>query len=469
MAKEKKEKKGFSVNPFVLIFCVVFVMGLLTFVITPGTLTDGVYTALPRNEFNFNNFFNIFRAVPYGLKDSANIMILILIMGGALGVYKQTGAIDNGIATMVHRFGKSFHSVVLVTFITVFSVLGGFMGWIEVLIPFVPLVVAVVLALGYDSLTAVAICIVGPMAGFMAGPTNLLTVSVCNQVAIDLGFVPADYDVLTGLNFRLVLWVVVTLVGILYIMTYANRVHKDPSKSLVAGMDVSDIRLDTSNVADAKLTGRQVIVLLTILAAIVMTIIGMRVGFNGVVWALDDVSAIFLCSALVSGLVGKMAPGELANAFVEGAKGSISGALVVGFARGVYWVMNAANINATVIHTLTELLRGTSPLVAAIGIILIVSLINGLIPSGSAKGALLAPILVPIGLELGLSVQTTVLAFQFGDGITNMFWFSYGTLLIFLGYGKVSIQKWWKFFVPLMIIFFLIGFVSVGISISMVG
>ena len=104
---------------------------------------------------------------------------------------------------------------------------------------------------------------------------------------------------------------------------------------------------------------------------------------------------------------------------------------------------------------------------AAIGIVLIVSLINGLIPSGSGKGALLAPILVPIGLELGLSVENTVLAYQFGDGITNMFWFSYGTLLIFLGYGKVSIQKWWKFFVPLIIIFFAIAFVSVGIAVSM--
>ena len=469
MSKDKKEKRSLSINPFVLVFCVVFVMGLLTFVITPGTLVDGVYTELPRNELNFNNFFNIFRAVPYGLKDSANIMILILIVGGALGIYKKTGAVDNGIASLVAHFGQRSNTLMLVAFIVVFSVLGGFLGWIEVLIPFVPLVVAVLLALGYDSMTAVAICVVGPMAGFMAGPTNLYTVAVCNQAAIDLGFVPADYDVLTGLNFRLVLWAVITLVSIVYIVAYANRVRKDPTKSLVAGLDVSDIRMETGDIAANKLTGRQVIVLITVVGAIIMTVIGMTRGFNGVVWAVDDVSGIFLCSALISGLVGKMKGHEIADAFIDGAKGSIGGALIVGFARGVYWVMNAANINATVIYNLTELLRGTSPLVAAIGIVLIVSLINGLIPSGSGKGALLAPILVPIGLELGLSVENTVLAYQFGDGITNMFWFSYGTLLIFLGYGKVSIQKWWKFFVPLMIIFFLIGFVSVGISISMVG
>lgn len=99
----KKEKKQVSINPFVLIFAVIFICGLLTFAITPGTLTDGVYTPLPKNQLNFNNLFNIFRAVPYGIKDSANIVILILTVGGALEVYKRTGAIDAGILTVVQK------------------------------------------------------------------------------------------------------------------------------------------------------------------------------------------------------------------------------------------------------------------------------------------------------------------------------------------------------------------------------
>ena len=169
----KKEKKPLVINPFVLIFCVVFICGLLTFVITPGTLVDGVYTKLPKNQLNFNNLFNIFRAIPYGIKDSANIVILILIVGGALDIYKKTGAIDTGISAMVHKFGQSSQTLLLVVLITVFSAIGGFLGWIEVLIPFIPLVIAVVLALGYDSITAVAVCIVGTMGGFVAGPLTL--------------------------------------------------------------------------------------------------------------------------------------------------------------------------------------------------------------------------------------------------------------------------------------------------------
>ena len=192
----------------------------------------------------------------------------------------------------------------------------------------------------------------------------------------------------------------------------------------------------------------------------------MKYGINGVKWAIDDIYAVFFLSGIIAGIIGKMSGSEIADAFITGAKGSISGAMIVGVARGVYWVLNAGNVNATIIYRATELLKGTSPLIAAMGIVIIVTFINGLIPSGSGKGALLTPILVPIGINLGLTPQATVLAYQFGDGITNMFWFSYGTLLIFLNYGKVPINRWYKFFLPLMAIFFIIAFIFLAIAVN---
>lgn len=461
----KKIKANKEINPFVLIFAVVFVCGLLTFFITPGTLIDGVYTALPRNKFNFNNFFNIFRAVPYGLKDSSNIVYLILIVGGALEIYKKTGAIDTGISSLVSRFGQSSQTLLLVTLITVFSAIGGFLGWIEVLIPFVPLVVAIILALGYDSVTAVAVVIIGAMGGFIAGPTNLYTVGICNGVLQKMGILPADGDVFVGLGYRVIIWVAITLVSIIYIVIYAKRTRKDPSKSLVHGIDMSDIQMDTSDAAAKKMTPAHILVLLSVFGAMVLTVIGMKYGINGVTWSIDDVSAVFFLSALVAGFIGKMNPSDFANTFINGAKGSISGALVVGVARGVYWVFNAANINATIIHTGTEMLKGLSPLMAAIGIVIVTSLADGLIPSGSAKGAMLSPIIVPIAMNLGLTSQTAVLAYQFGDGITNMFWFTYGTLLIFLNYGHVPINKWYRFVLPILGIFTIMAIVFLQIAI----
>lgn len=453
-----------NINPFVLIFCVVILAWVATFLITPGTLENGVYTALPRNGFTFNHVFNLFRSIPMGLKDTSNLVILILVIGAALEIYKRTGAIDAGIGAMLQKSGGSSNTMLLILMLLVFSAMGGFLGWIEVLIPFCPLVVAVVLALGYDPIVAVAVIIIGPMSGFIAGPTNLYTVGVCNGILQNMGILDPDSSVFVGMPLRIALWVIITIVSIAYILAYATKVRKNPEKGLMYGTDISDLVLDTSK--KTEFTGRHALVLLSILGAMIMTIIGMQKGYEGVKWAIDDVSAIFVASAFFSGLVCGMKPDEIAAAFIDGAKGAIGGALIVGFARAVYWVMNASNINATIVYHATQLLKGLPPLAAGIGIVVLVSFINGLIPSGSGKGALLSPIIIPIAMELGLTSQTGVLAYQWGDGITNMFWFSYGTLMIFLSYGKVSIQKWWKFYVPLMAIYFLIAFASLGVAIA---
>ena len=186
-----KQKKPLNLNPFVLIFAVVVVAWLFTFIITPGTLVDGVYTALPKNAFNFNNVFNLFRAVPMGIKDTSNLVILVLVIGGALEIYKSTGAIDSSITKMVHKFGSGSRTFLLIALMVLFSVIGGFLGWIETLIPFAPLVVAMILALGYDGIVACAVLIIGLMGGFVTGPTNLYTVGVCNGILQNMGLLSA--------------------------------------------------------------------------------------------------------------------------------------------------------------------------------------------------------------------------------------------------------------------------------------
>ena len=460
-----KKRPSFSANPFILIFCAILLAGLLSFLITPGQLVDGEYTPLPRNPVNFNNLFNIVRAIPMGIRDSASIVVLILSIGGVLGVYNKTGAIQAGIDRIVLRAGKNSGYWVLALFIVFFSFLGGFFGWIEVLIPFCPLVVTVIFALGFDAVTAVAVVIVGCMGGFMAGPTNLYTVAVCNGILQNLGLLAADGNVFSGLTFRLVLWSVVTTVSVGYILLYARRVRRNPAKSLVYGMDTSDIAGTAGE--SVSFTWRHGLVLLTVFAAMVCTFVGMQHGIGGRKWTIDDISAVFIASGILSGLIGRLKGSEIVDAFLGGVKGAVAGALIVGFARSVYWITDNANINATIVYKATQLLEGLSPLAAAFGIVVLVSLINGLIPSGSGKAMLLGPIVFPIAGTLGIGAETSVLAYQFGDGITNMFWFSFGTLMIFLNYGKVPIQKWWKFFCPLMAIFFLIALVSLVVATSL--
>ena len=112
-----KQKKPLNLNPFVLLSVVLVLAWLATFLITPGTLVDGVYTALPKNGFTFNNVFNLFRAIPYGIKDTANLVILVLVIGGALEIYKATGAIDSGVTAMVKKFGSGSRTTLLVSII----------------------------------------------------------------------------------------------------------------------------------------------------------------------------------------------------------------------------------------------------------------------------------------------------------------------------------------------------------------
>ena len=466
MREKEKKKKNVNINPFVLIFAVIAVCGILTFIITPGELNNGVYTALPQNQVNFNNIFNIFRAIPYGIKDSASIVVLTLIVGGALEVYKRTGAIDNGIPTLVQAFSDQMSHFLLIALIVVFSAIGGFLGWVETLIPFIPLVVAVVLALGYDAMTAAAVCIVGTMGGFVAGPTNIYTVGVANGVLQSMGVLPKNESVFTGIGFRIVGWVLMTAISVVYISIYAAKTKKHPEKSLVRDVDVSDIKFDVSKIKNPKLTGVQGIVLLMILGAMIMTVYGMQKGFNGVKWGLDEVSAVFLASGIIAGILGKLKVHEIANAFIEGSKGAVAGAMIVGVARGVYWVLEAGHVNATIVYYTTELLKGTKPYTAALGIMILVTFINGLIPSGSGKAALLSPIIVPIAIQLGLTPQSAVLSYQFGDGITNMFWFSMGTLLIYLNYARAPLNKWYRFFVPLMVIFYIFAVIVLWVAIA---
>ena len=459
-----KQKKPVNLNPFVLIFGVVILAWIATFLITPGTLVDGVYTALPRNTFNFNSVFDLFRSIPYGIKDTSNLVILVLVIGGALEIFQRTGAIEAGITALVKKSGSGSKTMLLVVLLVCFSAIGGFLGWIETLIPFAPLVVAVVLAMGYDGIVALALLVIGLMGGFVCGPTNLYTVGVCNGILQNMGILPEGTSTFVGLGFRCVLWAIMTAIGVVYVLRYARMIEKDPAKSYTYGTDVSDLVMDTSK--EVKFTGTHAIVLLSILGAMIMCIFGFQFGYGGVKWGIDDVSAIFFFAALLSAAVSKMAPSNIATAFVKGAGGAVGGALVIGFARAVYWIMNRANVNATIVYNATQLLKGLPPLMAAIGIILLVSLINGLIPSGSGKGALLSPIIIPIAMELGLTSQTSVLAYQFGDGITNMFWFSYGTLMIFMNYARVSVPKWYKFFVPLMVIYFIFAFVAMFVAIQ---
>lgn len=457
-----KKKKSFNINPYILLFSVIFVCGLLSYVIPAGSferqVVEGKTMVVPNSykvvDPHHASIIDIFRAVPYGFIGSAPVIAIILIIGGTLKIYDKTEAIPLAIYKLISKLGTNSSNLLIIAFYLIFAMLGGFLGWIETMLPFTPLVVAIMLALGLDSLVAVSIVIVGLMAGFCAGPTNVLTVGIAQQIS--------ELPLFSGFSLRFVVWIIFLVGSLAYILAYASKIKKDPSKSLMADIDTSDLKYDFSTYEGKNLNAGQSLSLLALLGAFLLSLYGM---FK-LKWNINDMTAVFLLCGVVAGLLNKMKGDEIVNSLIEGAKSAMGGALIVGIARGVQWILETTSIVDTIINSMANVLSNTSALTAGIGIIVAVSLLNGLVPSGSGKAMALIPLIIPLGDLIGLNRQITTLCYQFGDGITNMIWFTYGSLLMFLSYGKVPYNKYLKFMAPLIIFFFIVAIGAVYIAIK---
>ena len=463
MFNKNKEKKSRNINPYALLFAVIIIAGLLSFFVSPGayervvvngrTVIDPTsYHAVSRSPVDFLDFF---RAVPYGLIGSGSIVFLILIVGGVVEVLTQSGALGMGISMLVKATGKKKDSNALIwIFMIFFSILGGFLGWIEAAIPFVPIVIPIIISLGYDAMTAAAVVILGLFVSFAIGPTNMYTVGVSHEIA--------ELKLFSGMGFRTVVFVIFVAVAMIYTVRYANKVKKNPELSLTKDVDISDLKMDFEELNKQEMTFAQKLSLITLAITFIFIVFGMmKLG-----WNINDMTAAFLAYGILLGIINKMGVDTIVNHMIQGMKNSINGALIVGIARGVQWILDAGGAVDPIIHTLSNAIQGWPPVASAIGIFIIVSLLNGLVPSGSGKAMALMPLVIPLADLVGLTRQTAILAYQFGDGITNMTWFTYGTLLMLLSWSRVPLKKWYKFLMPLIVILTVIALISLAVAVK---
>lgn len=443
--KNSVKKKTKSINPFIIMICVIAFATLATYIVSPGIfereLINGKTVIVPGSYHSIDkeplSLLSIFQSIPNGLVGASPIMFLVMLVGGCLEVYNRTGAMDKGISKIIAQSEKVGSAFILVGIMIIFALIGGFLGWCEQIIPFVPLVISICLALGYDSLVGVAASSLVCLVSFSASPTNVYTVGIAHEIA--------GLPMFSGMGFRLIVLVVFNLIVMSFILRYASKVKKNPSKSLMADIDVSSLERDYSAANKEKMTTNQIIALIVFGVTFIVAIYGVsQLG-----WSLNDLSAAFVFSGIISGLICKIAPVGIVNAFLDGAKGSFNGAMIIGLARGIQWTLESGGLIDPLINGLSKPLLGLPLWATAIGSFLVIALLNGLIPSGSGKAMAFMPILVPLADLVGISRQTMVLAFQFGDGITNSLWFTFGTLLIFLSLGKVPLKKWYKFVIPI--------------------
>ena len=480
-------------NTYVIIFAVILLSAVSTWFVNEGQ---------PQT-------WQVFSALYEGFSQQAGIIAFVLVIGGAFWIVNSTKAVDDGIMkfidglknlerfSIVRKLGTG--NIVITLVMLLFGVFGAVFGMSEETIAFVAVVIPLARSLGYDDFVGVCMVYVAAHVGFAGAMLNPFTIGI----AQDMSGLP----LFSGIEYRILCWVLFMAVTIAFVLWYASRVKK--TSSVVDHADPETVENDMVYIPRKN----AVICFIAIMVALILfcvnyasgcvirmgndefdtpwllwvisglfsifsfvalkksvrmfilnmllfTIAFLVVGVMGYGWYLPEICALFLALAVASGISASYSADKIAAEFVAGAKDIFSAALIIGFAAGIIIILKDGNVIDTMLNSMASALE-ESGRVGALGAMYgIQTFINLFIPSASAKAAVTIPIMAPFSDLIGVSRQATVLAFQFGDGITNMITPCSGVLLAVLSVARIPYEKWfgfiWKFVLALIIIGFLL-------------
>lgn len=450
----KKEKK---INVFVLLFGILVIATLLTYFLPTGEyarIEVNNRTTVDPNSFKSIEsapvgFFDMIKAVHTGMVEAGNIIFFLLIIGGFFGVLRATGTVDVLIATMARKLAT--REKLLIPVVTLFFAVGGsLMGMAEETLAYLPLIIPLALALGFDAITGTAIVIVGALSGFTTAIMNPFTVGLAQGIA--------ELPMFSGIVFRLILFVIIYLVSVLYIYRYAMKVKKNPSIGIYGKYTKEEAEklLQSSE----KLTGRHKF----ILGAFVINYIVLAFGVIKFEWYITEISSLFLLLTIMIGIIGKLSADQIVNSFINGSASLLGGALIIGVSRAILVVLNEGHIVDPMLHQLSVSIKHIPDYLSVVGMYNFQALIHFVLASGTGHAMLTMPIMVPLADLLGITRQTAVLSFSFADGIGNMIFPTATTLMAGLAIAGISWTKWAKWILPLVFIHYLIGLVAVIIA-----
>jgi uncharacterized ion transporter superfamily protein YfcC len=508
------EKKKFKIpHTFVIIFGLIIVSALVTFIVPGGEYNKETL------EFSYTQSqpqsWQILTAFYKGFTRQAGIIVFILVIGAAFWVVNSCKAIDAGIYSFLsftrglerHRFLRyiGVNNVVIVLIMLMFSMFGAIFGMSEETIAFTIIIIPLAVSMGYDSITGLAMVYVAAHVGFAGAILNPFTIGIAQDIA--------GLPIFSGIEYRFFCWVVLNLITISLVLWYANRVKKSPQKSplynedsywrekielqkgetidyhtpagawvsyvvalvvlvlfsvfhwhtsIKIGSSVFDIPflipVVTLLFAFAGYRGLKKSVHFFVLYLLFFTIIFLVIGVMGYGWYIGEISALFLALGILSGVAAGYGANEIVGKLTEGAKDILSAALVVGLAAGIIVILEDGKVVDTLLYRMSSAMADTGKS-ASLGVMyMIQTLINIVIPSASAKAAITMPIMAPFSDLIGVSRQATVLAFQFGDGFTNMITPTSGILIAVLTIARVPYGKWFKLILPFIILLIVVGF-----------
>ncbi|MFJ1865860.1 YfcC family protein [Streptomyces sp. NPDC088097] len=453
-----------------------------------GAPVSGTYHRVPNTQSLTDRLDDLFLAPVnglYGIQDttthevgptftgalygSAGVFLFVLAIGAFITVVFATGALDRGIALLAHRL-RDRGALLIAAVMLVFSVLGTVEGFAEETLGFYGLLVPMMLALGYDRLVAVGSAVLGAGIGVLCSTVNPFATGVASSAAnISLG---------DGIFLRFAMWVVLTAVTILYVVRYAHRVRKDPTKSLcgfLPGDRDQKAAADSDRAPELTRLHKAVLVLLVLVFSfMIFSVVPWSGALTGkgdaapygweLDWSFPQLSALFLCAAVLVGLVARMGEAKLSSTIIQGAADFISPALVIMLARGVTVIMNNSKITDTVLHSIEGVVQGTSSSMFAVMVFVVNLPLAFLIPSTSGHATLAMPILAPLADFAGVSRALVVTAWQSASGWMNLWVPTTAVTIGGVALAKVGYDRYLRFVWPLLAILFVLicGFLALG-------
>lgn len=454
----KNNKRLAMPDAIFILFALLIMMWIASFIIPSGQfdtepdsniVIPGSFTQVDSNPIGI---MELFLSIQNGLIGSANLIFLVLIIGGAIAVIEAPGTINAGVKALVDKTkGRIYFLIGIIS--VVFGIISTLGMSANAVIAFIPLGIILARALDLDAIAGISIIYLGYYAGQAAAVFDPIILGVAQEIA--------GVPIFSGYGLRILVFITLLIATILYVFHYVKKIKKDPSKSIMGDQKFADKDLEDSTVDIPPFSFMHVVIVLIFFFTIGLFVYGsLELG-----WGINELAALFLINAILTGIVSKQTPNSFVKTFMSGAKNILYGALIIGIASSIVVLMKEAMILDTIVNAIFIPLSYLSPIFGAIAMFIFNLILNILIPSGSGQASVAMPLMTPLADLLGVTRQTAVLAFKLGDGVTNMITPISGVLMAVLAVGGVPYTKWIKYIMPLVGIWTLIGLFYVVLAV----
>lgn len=468
MEKEKKKKKLSMPHAYVIMIIIIALSMVLTWALPAGNFEYEYDEVLDRDLVVPGSYqlaeenspvspWGMVMSIFDGVVEAGDIIFFILFAAAYVYVLSETGALNALTGAMLRKLGEKDH-LIIPAFMILFALGGTTIGMYEETYGLIPAFIVIAVTLGYDRIVGGAIVFVGVATGFAAATLNPFTVGIASSVAQVPLLGPKIIVV------RIVAFVLFMALTITYVMRYADKVRKDPTKSYLYGTPdalrgLEDVK-SRDEVMGLPFTKAQK----ASLFGFIVLICCMAFGIAVYGWYLSELAALFFIFMVITMIINKMTTSEMADMFVDGCKSVIFGAMLVGLARSISLVMEQGNVIDTAVNGLAGIVDTLPSAAAGVGMLAVQNVVNFFIPSGSGQAVVMMPIMAPLADLVGLSREVAVLAYQFGDGFSNMFWPT--AVATECGIMGIGMDRWYKFITPLFAMMFALQAIIIVVSVA---